>query len=219
VSRTLSRREAKAFYDRFGRRQDWQAFYEDPAVDDMIGHACFETARAVCEFGCGTGRLAERLLANRLPESASYLGLDISETMVRLAERRVARWDGRARVHLTSGVPRIPAGDGSFDRLVSTYVLDLLSEQDIRDFLVDAHRALVPQGLLCLVVLTAGRTFLSKAVTALWTSIYARRPALLGGCRPIELRDYLVEALWQVRHRAVVHSFGMSSEIVVAARR
>jgi ubiquinone/menaquinone biosynthesis C-methylase UbiE len=219
VSRILSRQAAKAFYDRFGRRQDWQAFYEDPAVEDMIAHGCFETAQAVCEFGCGTGRLAAGLLAKPLPESASYLGLDSSETMVRLATDRVARWPGRARVLLTDGTPRLPAGDGSFDRLVSTYVLDLLSEQDIRDLLVEARRVLVPQGLLCIVNLTHGRTPFASAVTWLWQRVHAWRPGLVGGCRPIELRDFLADQLWHIRHQAVVCRFGISSEIVVAAPR
>lgn len=67
MSRTLSHGKAKAFYDRLGRRQDWQAFFEDRAVEDMIEHGCFGRARAVCEFGCGTGRLAQRLLREFLP--------------------------------------------------------------------------------------------------------------------------------------------------------
>ena len=35
----LSSDEARAFYDRFGARQDSQAFYEDPATRDLIVHA------------------------------------------------------------------------------------------------------------------------------------------------------------------------------------
>ena len=32
----LSRDEAKAFYDRFGAKQDSQGFYEDRALEDLV---------------------------------------------------------------------------------------------------------------------------------------------------------------------------------------
>lgn len=62
----LSRAQVKLFYDRLGARQDWQAFYEDPAAEELIAHAEFEKAKLVFEFGCGTGRFAERILAHHL---------------------------------------------------------------------------------------------------------------------------------------------------------
>lgn len=218
MSRTFSHEEAKAFYDRLGRRQDWQALFEDRAVEDMIEHGHFGRARAVCEFGCGTGRLAQRLLQEFLPSDSTYVGLDISETMVALARSRLIRWEERAFVIRTDGTPQIPAGDGSLDRFLACYVLDLLSERDIRDLLSEAHRVLVPGGLLCLVSLTHGETTVSKILISLWERVRAWRPALVGGCRPLELWARLSEVTWQVQHRSVISRFGISSEVVVSAR-
>ncbi len=48
-------------YDRFGRRQDPQGWYEDAALERLIALGRLAEARAVCEFGCGTGRLAAGL--------------------------------------------------------------------------------------------------------------------------------------------------------------
>ena len=96
--RTLSHVEARAFYDWFGAKQDSQRFYEDQAVADLIIHADFDQARAVYEFGCGTGRLAKRLLSSYLPPDCRYQAVDISATMVRLAQERLARWSERVRV-------------------------------------------------------------------------------------------------------------------------
>jgi len=36
----------------------------DAGVDELFSHADFERARFVYELGCGTGRLAERILAS-----------------------------------------------------------------------------------------------------------------------------------------------------------
>jgi len=216
---TLPYAEAKRFYDRLGARQDWQAFYEDPAVADMIAHARFGEAGAVCEFGCGTGRLAARLLADALPATATYLGLDLSDEMVRLARARVAPWAGRARVVRTEGAPRIPHAGNGFDRFVSTYVLDLLSDDDIVTLLGEVHRVLRVGGLLCLVSLTFGTTPWSRAITALWQWLHARRPYWLGGCRPVVLREYLSRRQWTPVHHRIHNSYGLCSEILVAECR
>jgi hypothetical protein len=62
----LTHAEARTFYDRFGSRQDWQAFYEDAAVERLLVAGRFDLASTVVEFGSGTGRLAERLLRTLL---------------------------------------------------------------------------------------------------------------------------------------------------------
>jgi SAM-dependent methyltransferase len=79
---TLSHAAARALYDRIGRWQDTQRFYEDEATADLIAHADLHQAQSVFEFGVGTGRLAARLLRDHLPATAHYLGIDISATMV-----------------------------------------------------------------------------------------------------------------------------------------
>ena len=80
--RVLTHEQARAFYDWMGSKQDWQAFYEARATQDLIAHASFETAQAVFEFGCGTGAFAERLLASHLTPEASYVAVDSSTTMI-----------------------------------------------------------------------------------------------------------------------------------------
>ena len=215
----LTKAEARAFYDRFGSKQDGQAFYEDAAVQDLVAHAAFEEASAVFEFGCGTGRFAERLLATHLSPTARYVGCDISMTMISLARSRLARFGDRAEVHWTDGAPRIDAADAICDRVVSNYVLDLLSPADIDGVVSEAHRVITPAGRLCLTSLTRGTTRISRAVIWVWTRLHHWRPQLVGGCRPLVLRDHLPAQDWRIAHRNVVVAYGMPSEIVVAQKR
>ncbi len=214
----FSHEQARAFYDRFGAWQDRQRFYEDDAVEEMLRHMALDEARSVCEFGCGTGRLAETLMRERLPERARYLGVDVSATMVALARRRLAPFGDRAGVRLTDGAPRLDLPDACVDRFLSTYVLDLLGAEDIRTLLSEAHRVLEPGGRLGLASLTRGTTLASKLVMKGWTLLRRMSPALVGGCRPIALETY-VGGIWDVRHRATVVRFGMPSEVLVAVRR
>ena len=215
----LTRAQARAFYDRFGAKQDGQAFYEDAAVQDLLAHAEFEKAKAVFEFGCGTGRLAETLLTHHLPAAAHYVGRDVSTTMVDLARQRLARFAARADVRLTDGAPRIEAPDATFDRFLSNYVLDLLPPDDIAGVLSEAHRMLTPGGLLCLVGLTHGTTRVSRLVSWVWARVHRLRPQLVGGCRPLALLPFLSEDDWRILHHNVVVAYGIPSEIVVASHQ
>lgn len=215
----LSPVEARAYYDRFGKKQDSQGFYEDPPLFDMVAHADFEQAREVFEFGCGTGKLAAHLLADRLPAAAHYLGYDVSPTMVALTKQRLAPYADRAAVHLSDGKLHFPLADQRADRVVSCYVLDLLSEDDTRAFFTEAHRVLMPGGMLCLVSLTQGVSRVSRLVAALWMRVFRLRAALVGGCRPVRLDTYVQSTLWQHAYGRVLTAFGVPSEVLVLRRR
>jgi ubiquinone/menaquinone biosynthesis C-methylase UbiE len=155
------------------------------------------------------------LLRDHLPSSATYLGIDLSSTMIQLAGARLERLGQRARVLQTDGAIALPATDRSCDRFVSRYVLDLLGEDDIRTALHEAQRALEPGGRLCLVSLTYGTTLASRLLCGAWTTLHALRPQLVGGCRPLRLADHLTNA-WSLAHHEVVCTLGVCSEVIVA---
>jgi ubiquinone/menaquinone biosynthesis C-methylase UbiE len=214
----LSHQQAKAFYDRLGKKQDWQSFYEDVAIKALIRNGEFGSASRVFEFGCGTGRFAERLLERRLPAKARYVGVDISGTMVALAKERLVRFGPRAEVHLVDGSPRLHFAASAFDRFVSNYVLDLLRFEDIQAILQEAWRVLTGEGYLALASLTHGFTFLSRVVERIWTATYGIQPLLVGGCRPINLSELVSEPSWRIRYDDTFSSYGISSEVLVAEK-
>jgi ubiquinone/menaquinone biosynthesis C-methylase UbiE len=214
----LTRQATQAFYDRFGARQDAQSFYEDRALDALIAHSAFESAQHVFELGVGTGRFAERLLRERLSEQARYTGTDLSATMIALARERLATYRNRVEITATDGAPTCPLAAGAVDRVVSTYVLDLLPEDEIAAFLADAHRVLAAGGQLCLVGLTDSHTFPSNVVSTGWTLLFRTAPGLVGGCRPIHLEPVVATRGFTVIHTEVVVAYGIASEVLVAEK-
>ncbi|GMQ80820.1 MAG: class I SAM-dependent methyltransferase [Rhodothermia bacterium] len=216
--KTLSREKARRVYNRLGTLLDSQSFYENRALDLIIQNGQFASARNMFEFGCGTGRFGLRLLSEHLPSDAVYRAVDLSPTMVRLAEDRLAVFSSRAKVSLSDGSPPAQEPSEFYDRFVSTYVLDLLSDQDIALVLREAHRMLEPGGLLCLSSLSTGSGFASRMVARLWTAVHKLGPSLVGGCRPIELAGVLSSSEWRLRYHAHVAPFAIPSEVVVADR-
>ncbi len=218
MPKSLSVTEAKRFYDRFGRLQDVQALYEGRALRYLEEAGRFESARAVFEFGCGTGAFARRLFERRLPEGARYVGVDVSETMARIARRRLERWRRRAEIRLVSGSLPFEDADASYDRFLSNYVLDLLPEEEIAAVLAEARRMLTGDGLLCLASLTHGATAASRIIGRLWSRIHDWKPWWTGGCRPIELLEFVKPPQWRVFERRTVSQLGISSEVLIAGK-
>ncbi len=218
-TRFITPEQARRFYDRIGRGQDARPLSERRALDALAAHGDFTRATSVLEFGCGTGRFAARLLREQLPDGATYVGLDVSPHMAGLARAAVAPWAGRARVELTDGSVHFPVPDASCDRVVSTYVLDLLSPADAAAFVAEARRVLRPGGLLALASLTPGRTRPARLVTRLWQAIWRLDPVLLGGCRPLRLSTLLDRREWDLAAGFTVTDWFLSSDVLVARRR
>ena len=216
--RTLTHTAARSFYDRFGAKQDDQAWYEDAALENLVRASRFSEASSVLEFGCGTGRLAETLLEHELPGDAVYRGIDISDTMVTLSRERLSRFGSRATVALRE-LAELPQLSGErFDRFLSTYVLDLLPAAEIEQVIAWAFEVLEPDGLICLAGITRGPGLISGMVMGAWSAVSRLSPVWVGGCRPVVLTSHLDPTDWSIEHREVVISWGVASEVIVARR-
>lgn len=210
----LTLNQARSLYDRIGRVQDWQAFYEDATINRLVDHAELAEGQTIFEFGCGTGRLAAHLL-RAVPPSVNYLGVDISPVMISLATARVAAWAERAKVVLVDGSLPLPVDDGFADRVFSTFVFDLLDEPYAVAVLEDLRRILAPNGRICLASLSYGERFFERAICRTWTGIWRVAPQVLGGCRPISV-SALLEHGWKMEHQSHVHRLGIVMDVVIA---
>lgn len=216
--RILSHQQARQYYSSAVEKQDQQSHYEDPPIEWLLDAGRFSGANSVVEFGCGTGRLAQKMLVDVLPETATYIGYDISAPMVELTNRRVQEFGFRARVVRTEGDTQLDLPDNSCDRFLSTYVLDLLSTADIALLLAEAHRILKPNGLLCLTGLTNGFTLRTKITMGMWTLAHRIRPTLVGGCRPLQLAEFIDSQNWRDLQLKTFTAAGIPSEAIVVRR-
>lgn len=215
MARFLSPDAARRFYDRIGRIEDSQAFYEDPALDRLLRGGGFDTAARVFEFGCGTGRLAERLLAGVLPAQARYAGCDLSGRMVALCRARLERFGPRVTLWQSDGGTDFGPAGPPFDRIVTSYVLDLLAPGKIAEVLAAAHGALAPGGRFCAASIAPGQGFPAAAVSTVWGALHRLSPLLVGGCRPLALA-VCFDARWRLLDVSRCAAWGVTSEVVIA---
>jgi ubiquinone/menaquinone biosynthesis C-methylase UbiE len=130
----------------------WSKFYDfsiglDPAFRDgarVMVDAVVTQGDRTLDVGIGTGILAE-LGATRASE---WVGLDYSESMLRRAERKIGRL-GLERVSLRQGDARhLPYEDGSFDAVVSSFMLPHMAVPEKPEVLREMARVLRPGGRL-----------------------------------------------------------------------
>ena len=75
--------------------------------------------------------------------SVNYVGVDISPVMINIATSRLAAWGERAKAVLVDGSLPLPADGGFADRVLSTFVFDLLDEDHARAIPASLTRASV----------------------------------------------------------------------------
>jgi ubiquinone/menaquinone biosynthesis C-methylase UbiE len=144
-------RDQEARYDRIaeGYARWWSPIHRPAtiAVLDEIEPEVAAGATRILDVGAGTGALAAAAVA-RWP-GVRVTGVDVSAGMIAVAERELGRLpaDLRQRIELVRApAERLPFGDGTFDIVVSTFVLQLVASA--HRVLREARRVLVPGGTL-----------------------------------------------------------------------
>ncbi|MEM7619784.1 MAG: class I SAM-dependent methyltransferase [Pseudomonadota bacterium] len=214
----LSKENIRDHYNKLGDKQNRQHLYEIPAFNAILQNGQFETAGHVIELGCGTGRLALQLFKEKLPDEAHYIGLDISEAMIELARKNLKPFSPRIKLSEKDASEALPLENEAVDRCVISYMFDTFQKNDIENTLIEAHRILKKDGLLCLSSLAPISSGVSGIISKLWAKIYNFNPKLVGGCQPVDLAALLNEDFWSIEHKEHVTAYGIASDVIVAKR-
>lgn len=107
-----------AEYDADNERNLLNAYYERPAMLDLVGEVA---GTDVLDIGCGGGALAERLTQR----GARVSGFDSSVRMVEIARNRLG---ASAELRVADLSNRLPYDDDSFDAACASLVLHYLAD-------------------------------------------------------------------------------------------
>ena len=113
------------------------------ARDELVKQASIQPKQHVLDLGCGTGTLV--VLLKRKYPTALIVGLDPDPKALRRAEKKVRR--AGVAVQLDEGfADELPYDAGTFDRVLSSFMLHHLEEPEREKTLREVLRVLKPGG-------------------------------------------------------------------------
>ena len=189
---------------------DWiMGFYERISNREALRGPVLERAEKIIDVGAGTGYLLSRLVkATR--EGQQIVAVDLSQQMLKNSRSYLEKHDQLSpRITFEqSDCRELPWGDNTFDLYVSSYLFDLLPQEELKQALREMERVLRPDGYAILVTMTTelqDLPWLSRSFYRLMNEFYAIGyhkgrwnfiwRFLFAGyaphCRPIALAQYL----------------------------
>jgi ubiquinone/menaquinone biosynthesis C-methylase UbiE len=126
--------------------------FHSRAHEVALSLAGIQSGMRVLEVATGSGEMFGRIVrANR---EGLTCGIDLAPNMASKTQRAATREQPDVRAHCQVVDARnIPFRDGSFDAVVSCYLLELLAEADIVRTMREMHRVLRPGGRVSLVLI------------------------------------------------------------------
>jgi ubiquinone/menaquinone biosynthesis C-methylase UbiE len=125
------------------------------AYDGLVSLSNAVPGERVLDVGCGTGYLTGRM-ARAVAPGGTVLGVDPSEPMIAYARRTVSP-GCEFRV---GGAEAIPAPDGSFDLVVTSFAIHHIPAANRAAAFREMHRVLGPGGRLLVADLRPARSWL-----------------------------------------------------------
>ena len=102
---------------------------------------------AVLDLGSGSGR-NDLLIAERIGVEGKLLGLDVSQEMLRQSQERLGKWPNA--VFREERIEKPLPYENEFDRVFMSFVLHGFEDNQKREIIRNAYRALKPDGLFCI---------------------------------------------------------------------
>ena len=206
-----SKAAARDWYDALSRWYDVVADpFEAPARAAGLEALDAAPGERVLDIGCGTGTALVELTRAVGPDGLA-VGIDLSGGMCRRTSRALAAAGLDPGVVVEADGGATPFPDGTFDACFASFVLELFDTPEIPVVLEEWRRLLTPDGRLCVVSLSRHE---ARVSTRLYESVHELAPTY-ADCRPIYLRDTLLEAGFEIEDERVVSAWGLPVEVVV----
>jgi len=192
---TSDEKLTKSFYDRISHSYDLLAdSNEHVAREKGLAALAIAAGENVLEIGYGTGHSLVSL-AEAVGETGSVYGVDISDGMKKVSEKRVTEAGVADRVNLSVAItPPLPFDDQTFDVVSMSFTLELFPLETIPTVLQEIRRVLKPGGRLGVVSMALPKegdkdSFLEK--TYKW--MHQHFPHIVD-CQPIDAAGFLKDA-------------------------
>jgi ubiquinone/menaquinone biosynthesis C-methylase UbiE len=213
--------EARYTHEEIVRKYNWIApiydlfgiLMESKARQRAIEMAAIKNGEKILEVAFGTGLNFVEILKRN---SQGWVnGIDVSMKMLERARKRISKTGQKNYTLYLGDCRHLPFVDGTFDILMTQYLLDILPVEDFIPILLEFRRVLKDGGRIVLANMTKGERWLNQ----IYEEIYKLKPPLLAGCRGVMAQPFLEEIGFKEFEREFVSQLGFPSEVVQGVKR
>ncbi|HKI46931.1 MAG TPA: class I SAM-dependent methyltransferase [Balneolales bacterium] len=171
----------------------WSRLTEEKALQTILQWADIRDGQDMLEAGVGTGRLFLRIIDQN--KNGRNVGIDLSEVMLGKTRNKCGKHKNVQL--LKADITNLTDSLGTFDRIISSYVFDLLPVDQYVSILSKFQSMLRPNGKLILAYMEAGKSSSHR----FWGWVAETFPGLMTHCRPIYLETFLREAGFTIEQK------------------
>ena len=211
-----TKEEAKRFYDKISRAYDYfTGAFERKHAARALEYLSINEGEAVLEIGFGSGHCLKRIVQS-VGETGKTCGIDISTGMLEVTKRRLGKAQLIDRVGLCCGdAAKLPYSTNAFDAIIMSFTLELFDTPEISKVLEEVKRVLKPTGRLG--IASMSRESGKSAPLRLYEWAHKMWPQYVD-CRPIYLKESLINAGYRIRSKEMTRMVGFPIEIIVATK-
>jgi ubiquinone/menaquinone biosynthesis C-methylase UbiE len=191
----------------------WARLTESKARSRVMELAGPVDGEAVLEIATGTGVQLLGLASRN--QSGRTVGIELAGPMLEQARRRLESAGLSDQVELKQAdALDLPFEEQSFDLVTNSYMLDLMSRDEIPKALGEMKRVLRPGGRLVL----SNMTKAERASHGIWDWLYGHGLGVTANCRGVLASPVLAELGFTGIHREYLSQMAFPTEIVTARR-
>lgn len=188
-------------------------FFHSKAHSCVLRNSGIQDGMKVLEIATGSGEMFRKLV--NVNRSGTTIGLDLSPNMAAHTLRRARKECPQAQAHCGAvDVRHLPFAESSFDAVMCCYLLELLSQQDIRLTLREVRRVLRPGGRFSLVVIGQNVGFFNQMYKVAGTLV----PAFWGRQVEASTPDLIREAGFCIEKDQFVRQGFYPSRVLIAQK-
>jgi ubiquinone/menaquinone biosynthesis C-methylase UbiE len=200
-------------YNRMSSWYDWFATNEKIFTEIGLQILDVQPRQKVLEIGFGTGQ-GLITLAQAVGDTGKVYGIDISDEMILIAEKKIKRARLVNQIELKLGdAINLPFKEGFFEAIFMSFTLELFNMIEIPLVLAECKRVLSEDGKLGVVALKRKDC---RAVR-IYEWVHTRFPILVD-CHPIQVRELIEEAGFSTIEAREKAMWGLPVEMIVARK-
>jgi demethylmenaquinone methyltransferase/2-methoxy-6-polyprenyl-1,4-benzoquinol methylase len=213
---TRTKEQARTAYNAMSSYYDLMAGSAEKKYKLMgLSALALQSGETVLEIGFGTGQCLLPI-AKAIGTTGQIHGIDLSEGMLNVAQKKAYRAGIQDQVHLKNeDALHLPYSDNTFDAVFNSFTLELFDTPEIPLVLAECKRVLKPDGRLGIVSMVQSEKpgFMLKIYE--WS--HKKFPSAVD-CRPIYARSSIEEAGFRIVSLEEQTLFGLPLQIICAVK-